>query len=107
MSVDLLVAKYIMACNYSIVIITLIITTIRIKKLPIDVRIKQTYLTLPSIIWCVHAFVFYSYTFFIKQYWDPIPDNDIYYFAWGASIILHAAFNYLGIELTRLNLDGH
>jgi hypothetical protein len=68
---------------------------------------NQVKLTLPSIIWCVNALLFYVYTFFVKPYWDPIPDSDVYYFAWGAAIILHAALNALGIEITRMRVDDY
>jgi hypothetical protein len=107
MPIDLIVARYIMACNLMVVVMTLLVTTIRILRMPKGKRMNQVRLTLPSIVWCVNAFLFYVYTFFVKPYWDPIPDSDVYYFAWGAMIILHAAMNALGIELTRMRVDEY
>lgn len=107
MPVDLMVARDVMACNFMTVVVVLLVTAIRLSRLPREERKKQATLTLPSIIWCFHACVFYSYTFFVKPYHDFIPENDTYYFAWGAAIILHAALNALGIELTRMRVDGH
>lgn len=106
MSIDLIVARDVMMCNLAVVVLTLALTVVRIARMPKDERTRQVRLTLPSIVWCINAAMFYTYTFFVKPRWDFIPQNDIYYFAWGAMIILHAALNGLGIELTRMRVDG-
>lgn len=107
MPVDLLVSPYIMIFNYVVVIITLIITNYRIIRLPKAERVKQCYLTFPYILLCLNIFLFYTYTFLYRHYYNLIPREDSIYYAWGSSIILHAILNILGIELTRLKLDGH
>lgn len=106
MSIDFIVARDVMACNLLAVVCTLIVITVRILRLPAKDRRQQCCLTFPTILWCVNAMLFYVYTFFVKAYYDPIPDNDVYYYAWGATIILHAALNALGIEITRTRIDG-
>lgn len=105
--IDLIVARDVMVCNLLVVVCTLIVIAVRILRLPAKERRQQCCLTFPTTLWCFNAVLFYIYTFFVKPYWDPIPQNDVYYFAWGAGIILHAALNALGIEITRLRIDGH
>lgn len=106
MPIDLLVARDVMATSFIVAAITLVVTVFWMRNLPPESRKRQLGLTLPSIIWCIHAVTFYTYTFFIKPRWDPIPENDIWYFAWGAAIITHAAFNALGVVITRIKIDG-
>lgn len=104
--IDLLVARDIMACNLLAVVCTLIVIAVRIMRLPRNERRQQCCLSFPTMLWCTNAMLFYVYTFLVKPYYDFIPDTDVYYYAWGASIILHAALNALGIEVTRIRIDG-
>ena len=101
---ELMIARYVMACNYFMLVITMIVIIYRIIRLQKNERKRQLYFSFPMIMFCINAFLFYTYTFVHTNH-SYIPQY--YYFAWGASIILHAILNALGMELTRLKLDGH
>lgn len=99
---DLEIAKYIMMASLGFSASNIVILLLWWHKSSAITRKKRIELSFQNFVWIVHVFLFYVYTLSIKYYWDPIPENDIWFYAWGSIIVFHGVVNTMLVSIVKI-----
>lgn len=97
---DMQVVRVIMMFSLSTAIVIIIIKLFWFHHLERAQRIRQLQMAVPNIIWLSCVITFYTYAILVMPYYKLI--SEVWFYAWGASLVLHGVINALGVLLSKI-----